>query len=73
MLFSERHEEARMAAQKNVKVPSDTDIMQSVWGHGRTMVRAVYEAFRAECCVAQPTSHERQRTLAVLAWGLRAH
>lgn len=73
MLLSERHEEARMATQKNMKVPSDTDVMLSAWGRGRATVRAVYEALRSECCVAQPTPHERQHALATLAWGLRAH
>ena len=73
MRLSERHEEARMAARKNVKVPSDTDVMLSAWARGRATVRAVYEALRSECCVAQPTPHERQHALATLAWGLRAH
>jgi hypothetical protein len=73
MRLSERHEEVRMAAHKNAQVPSDIDIRQSVWAHSRATVRAMYEALRAECCITQPTPHERQRTLAALAWGLRAH
>jgi hypothetical protein len=64
-----------MAVRKNLKLLSNTELenMQIAWAHGCARVRAVYQALRIECCIAQPTPHERQRALAALAWGLRAH